>query len=113
MILFNFRTLEAGKNVQVSKSKKSDQNEIEESIGDDGKVVFKTKIARNVYRVLFENNLPKSNDLFMPNRMAYIVDLNDDESDVPITSIRSKAECINNEVCFLYLIIFLIFFNIL
>lgn len=76
------------------------QNETEESVGDDGKVAFKTKIARNVYRVLFENNLPKSNDLFMPNRMAYIVDLNDDETDVPITSIRSKAECINNEVCF-------------
>lgn len=30
--------------------------------------------------------------------MAYIVELNDDETDVPITSIRSKAECPNMEV---------------
>lgn len=66
--------------------------------GEDGKVVFKTKVGRNIYRALFEVNPPKSNDLFLPNRMAYIVDLNDDETDVPITSIRSKAECTNNEV---------------
>lgn len=30
--------------------------------------------------------------------MAYIVDLNEEETDVPITSIRSKADCPNNEV---------------
>ena len=29
--------------------------------------------------------------------MAYIVDLNEEETDVPITSIRSKADCPNNE----------------
>lgn len=29
--------------------------------------------------------------------MAYIVDLNDGEPDVPITFIRSKADCPNNE----------------
>ncbi|RNA28418.1 Red [Brachionus plicatilis] len=91
------KKLEAGKSAQDSKSKKLDQDENEESVGEDGKIIFKTKTGRNVYRVLFENNLPKSNDLFLPNRMAYIVDLNDEETDVPITSIRSKAECTNNE----------------
>ena len=65
---------------------------------DESKIVFKTKVSRNIYRVLFESNLEnKKNDLFLPNRMAYIVDLNDEETDIPITSIRSKAECPSNE----------------
>ena len=60
---------------------------------DESKIVFKSKLSRSIYRVLFETTLPKHNELFMPHRMAYIVDLNDEETDVPITSIRSKAEC--------------------
>jgi IK cytokine len=42
--------------------------------------------------------MPKQSDLFLPHRMAYVVDLNDEETDVPITSIRSKAECLSGEV---------------
>lgn len=64
---------------------------------DESKLTFKTKMGRSVYRVLFESQLPKVNELFMPHRMAYIVDLVDDDADVPITSIRSKVECPNNE----------------
>lgn len=70
-----------------------DENESLES-----KISFKTVMARNLYRQLFEIKPPKTNELFQPNRMAYIVDLNDEETDVPITSIRSKADCPNNEV---------------
>lgn len=35
--------------------------------------------------------------MFAPGRMAYVVDLEDDfpESDIPTTSIRSKADCPN------------------
>ena len=65
---------------------------------DETKIVFKTKLARNIYRVQFETQPHKLNDLFGPNRMAYVVDLNDEESDVPITCMRSKADCPNNEV---------------
>jgi hypothetical protein len=60
---------------------------------------FKTVMGRNVCRILFENAPPKLNELFLPRRMAYIVDLCDDEtgggidSEIPLTSIRSKAEC--------------------
>lgn len=65
---------------------------------EPGKVLFKTKLARNVHRVLFEYEPPKLNELFQPQRMAYIVDLtNEEDVDVPITSIRSKADCPNNE----------------
>lgn len=94
------------KNQKVKKPNERDDIKVDE-IGDEqnnNKIVFKTKLSRNIYRVLFETNLPKSNELFLPNRMAYIVDLNDDETDVPITSIRSKADCPNNEVIFYILI---------
>lgn len=84
----------------MNKSKTSDSESSgdEETGGSGKKVVFKSAMARNIYRQLFEIQMPKTNELFQPNRMAYIVDLNDDETDVPITTIRSKADCPNMEV---------------
>ena len=80
------------------------------SEGDDlgeeaGGLKFKTKLGRNIFRVLFEaKELPKTNELFLPHRMAYIVDLTNeyDEtgsavSEIPLTSIRSKVDCPNIE----------------
>lgn len=82
-----------------SRTSDADSSEGEETSSPGGKkVVFKSVMARNIYRQLFELQLPKTNELFQPNRMAYIVDLNDEETDVPITSIRSKADCPNMEV---------------
>ncbi len=78
---------------------------------DENKVVFKSKLSRNVYRVLFENQTPIKNDLFAPHRMTYIVDLTDDETDVPITSIRSKADCQNSEVEAFFIVNFTVFFR--
>ncbi|XP_060078521.1 protein Red-like [Ylistrum balloti] len=58
-------------------------------------IQFKTKMGRNVYRILFKNKLPERNELFLPRRMAYVVDLEDEyaDLDVPTTTIRSKADC--------------------
>ena len=53
-------------------------------------------VGKNVYRALFKNRHPDRNDLFLPKRMAYVVELEDDdtiETDVPTTLIRSKADC--------------------
>jgi len=57
--------------------------------------------GRNIYRYLFSRRLPERNELFLPGRMAYVVDLEDDyaESDIPTTLIRSKADCPSLEVC--------------
>lgn len=84
---------------QTSLVKKKSDSDLNESLsGDDKKVMFKTVMAKNIYRTLFEFKPAKTNELFQPNRMAYIVDLQDEETDIPITSIRSKADCLNNEV---------------
>lgn len=54
-------------------------------------------IAKNVYRVLFKHKVPPKNDMFVPGRMAYVVDLEDDfpESDIPTTAIRSKVSSLS------------------
>ncbi|XP_048191399.1 protein Red-like [Perognathus longimembris pacificus] len=57
---------------------------------------LKTPLGRNIYETVFQKNTPDTepNDLFLPGRMTYLVDLNDEaESDVPLTVIRDKADC--------------------
>jgi IK cytokine len=62
------------------------------------KLTIKTKIAKNICRVVFKPPPPKFNELFLPRRMAYVMDLEDEETDIPITLMRSKAECPTQEV---------------
>ena len=59
--------------------------------------------ARNIYKILFQNKLPERNELFLPRRMAYVVDLEDEyaDADVPTTIVRSKADCPTVDVSFL------------
>lgn len=55
--------------------------------------------GRNIYRILFKSKLPERNELFLPKRMAYVVDLDDEfDTDIPTTLIRSKADCPSVEV---------------
>lgn len=52
------------------------------------------RLAKEIHRILFSNELAKCNDLFAPRRMAYLIELEDEvESDIPTTILRSKAEC--------------------
>ncbi|XP_078450493.1 protein Red [Lampetra planeri] len=61
----------------------------------ENKIEFRTRLGRNVFRVLFRHKPPERNELFLPGRMAYVVDLEDDyaDTDIPTTLIRSKADC--------------------
>lgn len=54
--------------------------------------------GRNVFRVAFSKRTER-NELFMPKRMAYVYDLEDEftETDIPTTLIRSKADCPTQE----------------
>ena len=56
--------------------------------------------GRNIYRVVFRSGLVERNELFLPGRMAYVVDLDDEftDTDIPTTLIRSKADCPSMEV---------------
>lgn len=56
--------------------------------------------GRNIYRILFKSKAYERNELFLPGRMAYVVDLDDEyaDTDIPTTLIRSKADCPTMEV---------------
>lgn len=59
-----------------------------------------TPTGRNIYRVVFRSGQIERNELFLPGRMAYVVDLDDEftDTDIPTTLIRSKADCPSMEV---------------
>ncbi|KAL3085210.1 hypothetical protein niasHS_010279 [Heterodera schachtii] len=52
-----------------------------------------SKLAANICKLLFENKPPKRNELFARGRMAYVVELEDEETDVPSTLLRSVVDC--------------------
>eukprot|EP00096_Caligus_rogercresseyi_P008511 TRINITY_DN2745_c0_g1_i1.p1 TRINITY_DN2745_c0_g1~~TRINITY_DN2745_c0_g1_i1.p1 ORF type:complete len:583 (+),score=178.61 TRINITY_DN2745_c0_g1_i1:62-1810(+) len=58
----------------------------------------KTSISKNLLRTLFRPELSERNEFFLPGRMAYIIDLDEEfaESDIPTTTIRSKVDCMAN-----------------
>ncbi|OCT88369.1 IK cytokine L homeolog isoform X1 [Xenopus laevis] len=71
------------------------QKETKKDEDPENKIEFKTRLGRNVYRMLFKPKAYERNELFLPGRMAYIVDLDDEyaDTDIPTTLIRSKADC--------------------
>lgn len=77
----------------VAKPKQEKEEDIEDMIN------FRTKLGRNVFRTIFATRRPERNELYMPKRMAYVYDLEDEfnETDIPTTLIRSKADCPTQE----------------
>ena len=79
---------------------------------EEQKLGLKSPMAKNIFRTLFRQPPRRVNELFLPHRMAYIIDLentdgqqdNENErgshalDDIPTTLIRSKADCPNAEV---------------
>ncbi|KAK2117945.1 hypothetical protein P7K49_004832 [Saguinus oedipus] len=71
------------------------QKETKKDEDPENKIEFKTRLGHNVYRMLFKSKAFERNELFLPGRMAYVVDLDDEyaDTDIPTTLIRSKADC--------------------
>ncbi|KAM3869027.1 protein Red [Diretmus argenteus] len=71
------------------------QKEVKKDVEPEEKIEFKTRLGRSIYRVVFRSGLVERNELFLPGRMAYVVDLDDEftDTDIPTTLIRSKADC--------------------
>ena len=99
---------------EISSKEREDEQEMEKVVTQtaapkekkeeqdpEEKIQFKTKMGRNIYRSLFKGKTSERNELFLPGRMAYVVDLEDEfaDSDIPCTVIRSKADCPSLEVC--------------
>ncbi|CAM1292458.1 IK (predicted), partial [Pycnogonum litorale] len=85
-------------------NKESEDVELEETLkttkskndeDEEEKIQFKTRLAKNIYRQVFKIKPPERNENFLPGRMAYIIELDDEfaDSDVPTTLMRSKTDC--------------------
>ena len=55
---------------KTSTSKKKIE-ELDNDQEDESKINFKTKLGRNIHRVLFEAEAPKRNELFLPHRNTF------------------------------------------
>lgn len=83
-------------NVEEKRKKILDDDDILDEVSsivsqDDTNV--KSILAQNILKIV-NFKPPERNELFLPRRMAYVVDLeNESANDIPITVIRSKAEC--------------------
>ncbi|KAL4002127.1 RED-like protein N-terminal region family protein [Acanthocheilonema viteae] len=51
------------------------------------------RMVRNIHRTVFQNELPACNELFRKGRMAYVVDLEEEDNDLPTTLLRSVHDC--------------------
>ncbi|XP_065669193.1 protein Red isoform X2 [Hydra vulgaris] len=58
-------------------------------------IEFQSITGRKIHKAALSNKPPARNELFLPKRMAYVFNLDDelDDSDIPTTYIRSKADC--------------------
>ncbi|KRX96597.1 Transcription initiation factor TFIID subunit 5 [Trichinella pseudospiralis] len=73
---------------------------VEDSLTPEVESSIKSLTVKNIYQLLFKKEEKKVNEMFLPYRMAYIVELDEEnaESDIPTTLIRSKHECASQEV---------------
>ncbi|XP_064481605.1 protein Red-like [Ornithodoros turicata] len=85
-------------------NKEKEDEELEETLTGtkeepEEEMEFRTMLGRNIYRQLFRPQMIERNDLFLPHRMAYVIDLEDEfaDSDIPTTLVRSKKDCPNLE----------------
>ncbi|XP_034945864.1 protein Red [Chelonus insularis] len=75
------------------KEKPKEKKEVEKK---NDETLFKTKIGRNIHKtiMIMKSKTVERNELFTPGRMAYVIELDDENADVdiPTTLIRSKAD---------------------
>ncbi|KRZ03090.1 Protein Red, partial [Trichinella zimbabwensis] len=73
---------------------------VEDSLTPEVESSIKSSTVKNIYQLLFKKEEKKVNEMFIPYRMAYVVELDEEnaESDIPTTLIRSKHECASQEV---------------
>jgi len=89
---------EKEKEIEKKVEPKIDSKVEEEEDENKSDVDCRTVMGKNIMRQMFKPEVPKINELFLPGRMAYVMDLEEDgETDIPTTSIRSKQDVINNE----------------
>lgn len=85
--------IEMEKLVKPKKEKEKDKKDVDKK---EEEMQFKTKIGRNIHKTLavMKSKHVERNELYCPGRMAYVIELDDEnaDADIPTTLIRSKAD---------------------
>lgn len=78
------------------KEKEQQQGDEEQQKPRADEPEYRTMMGRNIHNTIqfYRSRHIERNELFMPGRMAYVIELDDEiaESDIPTTLIRSKAD---------------------
>lgn len=81
---------------KLVKPKEKEKKEEKKADKKADEMQFKTKIGRNIHKTIMtiKSKHVERNELFTPGRMAYVIELDDEnaEVDIPTTLIRSKAD---------------------
>lgn len=81
---------------RLANEKKEEEPEKEEIAEENGEIKFKTVIGKNIHRIIQiqRSRIIERNEMFAPGRMAYLIELDDEnaDTDIPTTIIRSKTE---------------------
>lgn len=89
--------------IKLKEEDKGHLNTVNTQVSEKGKekneVICKSYLANQIYKNAFPSKDVKMNALFVPGRMAYVMDLLDDgmDTDIPTVVIRSKSEIPNNQ----------------
>ncbi|XP_022660432.1 protein Red-like [Varroa destructor] len=75
--------------------KQKQDKRAKEEVEEQTKLMFRTAMAKNINRLLFsqKSSRVERNELFLPHRMAYVIELDEAEGDIPTALIRSKQDC--------------------
>merc|ERR1711874_135006 len=81
------------------KESKEDKKEAEKKTAEEElKIECRTTLAKNVVRSVFKPDSHRVHELFLPGRMAYVMELEEEgETDIPTTTIRSKKDVAQQE----------------
>jgi len=83
-----------GKKENKEEKKEAEKKTAEEEL----KIECRTILAKNVVRTVFNPDSHRVHELFLPGRMAYVMELEEEgETDIPTTTIRSKKDVAQQE----------------
>ncbi|CAI5444683.1 unnamed protein product [Caenorhabditis angaria] len=94
---------------EITKEDNDEDDDIDNAFEEGGKVAptsisselaqsqSENRMVRSMHRVLFKNEIPLRNEMFAKGRMAYVVELEDEEAEIPTTLLRSLHDCPRNE----------------
>uniref|UniRef100_K1PBC7 Protein Red n=1 Tax=Magallana gigas TaxID=29159 RepID=K1PBC7_MAGGI len=74
------------------------QKKEDKEVDQEEQMHFKTRMGRSIFRTLFKSKFPERNELFLPGRMAYVVDLEDDYAENDATTTLTTNDIVINKL---------------